>query len=204
MKSLPSHIKNNNYLHPTSPRRPPFDKHRVHPNFHKTACKAEIQLAAWGSSIGFWCSKCKERRKSSSPPPLYQNFEEVSLDDNSFPICNTCSNRLDGAIPPLTTFGTRDWDTGDTYKAISNSISNTGHVMSILSAHLTNPQINKCFNDLVNSDREYRCLSLVQALHSVDVCPSDIVQPLNLRPVHYPHNPLQSLNPKAPLQLNQT
>ncbi len=158
----------------TIPHNTTFDKRRVHPNFHKTACKAEIQLAAWGSSIGFWCSKCKERRRSSSPPPHYQNFGDTSLDSDSFPICNTCLNRLDGAIPPLTTFGTRDWDTGDTYKAISNSISNTGHVMSILSAHLTNPQINKCFNDLVNSDHEHCCLSLLQALHTVDVCPSDI------------------------------
>ncbi len=46
--------------------------------------------------------------------------------------------------------------------------------MSILSSHLTNAQINKCFNDLVNSSQQHCCVSLLQALHNVDVCPSDI------------------------------
>ena len=46
--------------------------------------------------------------------------------------------------------------------------------MTILSAHLTNSQINKCFNDLVNTKHEHCCLSLLQALHAVDVCPSDV------------------------------
>ena len=32
------------YIPPSSP----FDKQHVHCNFHGTACKAEIQLAAWG------------------------------------------------------------------------------------------------------------------------------------------------------------
>ena len=45
--------------------------------------------------------------------------------------------------------------------------------MTVLSSHLTNPQINKCFGDLVNSNHERCCISLIQALHSVDVCPSD-------------------------------
>ena len=97
------------------PPNSPFDKQHVHCNFHDTACKAEIQLAAWGSAIGFWCSKCKERRKSPSPPPQYQKLTDTSLDDNSFPICSTCQNRLDGAVLPLTIFGSRGWDTGDTY-----------------------------------------------------------------------------------------
>ena len=96
------------------------------------------------------------------------------LNKNSFPICNICLQRLDDAIPPLITFGSREWDTGDTLKAITNSISNTGHIITVLTSHLTNPQINKCFNGVVNSSHEHCCSALLQALYNIDVCPSDI------------------------------
>ena len=77
--------------------------------------------------------------------------------------------------------------------------------MTILSAHLTNSQINKCFNDLVNTKHEHCCFSLLQVLHAVDVCPSDIEDTTSesksdLHPLQ--HTPLPESKATTPIELD--